>query len=140
MEKKIFEKNGNKVELELIPRNEKGKEKFFVVVDGCEVPTSKNGLTKEFMKEFVRSKDKSVRLWYLNTCKNLTTTKRSEALKRNVSSLDIEALRNAFVKKFDFEFIYKKESQYKTYIDELEAELFGEDTEENFEENLKESA
>ena len=135
MKNKIFENKG--VQYEVITRTEKGKEKSFVVVEGFEVPTNKNGLTKEVMKEFVKGKDKSVRLWYLNTCRNLTTTKRSEALKKDVASLDIEALRDAFIEKFELEFIYKKVSTYQTYIDELEAELFGED---EVEENLKKSA
>lgn len=123
METKIFEKNGNKVELELISRKEKGKEKFFVVVDGCEVPTSKNGLTKEFMKKFVLEKDRTVRLWYLNLCHRLTTPETSKALNKECNSLEIERVREEFIKKFDLEFIYNK-STYKTYLEELEAELF----------------
>ena len=130
----MFENNG--VQYEVITKTEKGKTKSFVVVDCCEIPTNKNGLTKEFMKNFIKTKDRDVRLWYLNICKRLTETKTSNALKKDCAVLDIESLREAFIKKFDLEFIYKRESTYKTYIDELEAELFAEDVAED----MKESA
>lgn len=121
MKNKIFENKG--VQYEVITRTEKGKEKSFVVVDGCEVPTSKNGLTKEFMKKFVLKKDRTVRLWYLNLCHRLTKPEISEALNKECNSLEIERVREEFIKKFDLEFIYNK-STYKTYLKELEAELF----------------
>lgn len=132
--KNVFENKG--VQYEVITRTEKGKVKSFVVVDGCEIPTNKNGLTKEFMKNFIKTKDRDVRLWYLNICKRLTETKTSKALKKDCAVLDIESLRNAFIEKFDFEFIYKKETTYISYLDELEAELFAEDVAED----MKESA
>lgn len=132
MEKRIFMKNGEEVELEIVSETEGDKTTYFVMIDGCKIPLNKNGLTKEFMKTFVLNKDKNTRLWYVELCRKLTTIKMSNALEKNCQSLNIEKLREEFIKKFELGFIYKKVSKYKTYIDELTEDLFkpGELTEE----------
>ena len=81
---------------------------------------------------FVLKKDKNIRLWYVEICRKLTTIKMSNALDKNCQTLNIEKLREEFIKKFELDFVYKKESKYKTYIDELTEDLFkpGELTEE----------
>lgn len=133
MEKRIFMKNDEQVELEIVSERKKDKTTYFVMVDGCKIPLNKNGLTKEFMKTFVSDKDKNTRLWYVEICRELTTIKMSDALKKNCKFLNIEKLRDEFINKFELGFIYyKKESKYQTYIDELTEDLFkpGELTEE----------
>ena len=132
MEKRIFMKNGEEVELEIVSETKKNTTTYFVMIDDCKIPLNKNGLTKEFMKNFVLKKDKNIRLWYVEICRKLTTIKMSNALEKNCQTLNIEKLREEFIKKFELDFVYKKESKYKTYIDELTEDLFkpGELTEE----------
>ena len=114
MEKRNF----NGVEVEVF----KGKTtNEFALVNGVEFPLNKNGLTKKFMKDFIKAtREVNTIIWFKELCEKSTEIKHSKGLNRDVEKLDIEKVRGEFIKKIELNFLYEKKTQYKTYLDELD--------------------
>lgn len=89
----------------------------------AELTTPKNltGITKDFMVEFIKTKDREDIEWFKKTCNDLVEEQTNNLTKEKVMGVNIKKLRKAFAERYFPELTKTKKKKGQTFLDIVNA-------------------